>query len=109
MPSSRPPKGPGKTRLEPFFSSWNETLRMASQRCQGWGGEGSALKSAQMLAPGQCWTFTGAAHTVTHRAGARVLRAGGHRVPLGGSLLSSSPPPPPPPAIRGLSFRSLGI
>ena len=38
MPSSQPPKGPRKTRLEPFFSSWNETLRMASQPCLGDGG-----------------------------------------------------------------------
>lgn len=50
MPSPWPPKGPGKTRLEPFFSSWNETLRIASQQCLGDGGLPCLVPRQQLLA-----------------------------------------------------------
>lgn len=66
------------------------------------------LPSAQTTAPGQHWTFAGAAHIIAHRSGARVLRVGVTGSPWGVSFILQSPTLPRP-GIQGPSFRTLGI
>ena len=94
MPSSRPPKGPGKTRLEPFFSSWNETLRMASQRCQGRGGGVCPEECADASSWPMLDLHWGCPHRHTQSWGQGVEGRGTQGPLRGVSFILQSPAPP---------------